>query len=102
MVFSTRLVLLISYSQRIREIEHSSFTPLVLSATGGLINEVTVFYKRLASSMLATKWDQPYSSTFSLLRSAIRSLRGSRSTCDHALKTPAVADLVNSESAITL
>ena len=99
-----------AYSQRIREIEHSSFTPLILSATGGLANEATVFYKRLAS-MLATKWDQPYSSTlcwlrcllgFSLLRSAIRSLRGSRSTCGHALKTPAVADLVNSESGITL
>ena len=25
------------YEQRIREIEHSSFTPLVLSATGGLV-----------------------------------------------------------------
>ena len=55
------------YEQRVREIEHASFTPLVLSATGGMANETTVFYKRLASC-LATKWNQPYSSTMSWLR----------------------------------
>ncbi len=69
-----------AYEQRIREVEHSSFTPLVFSATGGMANEATAFYKRLASC-LATKWDQSYSSTmswlrcrltFSLLRSAIQ------------------------------
>ncbi len=48
--------------QRIREIGHSSFTPLVMSATGGLANQATVFYKRFASS-LAQKLDQPYSTT---------------------------------------
>ncbi len=37
-----------AYEQRIREVEHSSFTPLVLSATGGLAREVNTFYKRLA------------------------------------------------------
>ncbi len=47
------------YEQRIREVEHSSFTPLVMSATGGMANQATVFYKRLASS-LAQKWYQPY------------------------------------------
>ena len=52
------------YEQRVREIERVSFTPLVLSATGGMANEATVFYKRLASC-LATKWDQPYSPTMS-------------------------------------
>ena len=51
-----------AYEQRVREVEHASFTPLVLSATGGLANEATVFYKRLASC-LAMKWDQSYSST---------------------------------------
>ena len=50
------------YKQRVREVEHASFTPLVLSATGGMANEGSVFYKRLASC-LATKRDQPYSST---------------------------------------
>ena len=37
--------------QRVREIEHASFTPLVLSATGGMASEATVFYKRLASCL---------------------------------------------------
>ena len=31
---------------------------LVISATGGLAKEATIFYKRLAS-MLASKWDTP-------------------------------------------
>jgi hypothetical protein len=44
--------------QRIREIEHSSFTPLVLSATGGMGQEATNFYKRLSF-----KWDSPYAKT---------------------------------------
>ena len=83
-------------------------TPLVLSATGGLANEANIFYKRLAS-MLASKWDHPYSSTlcwlrcrlaFSLLRSAIQSIRGARSSCGHAIKILTVVDLVNMESKI--
>ena len=51
-----------AYEQRIRDIKHATFTPLVLSATGGLGNEANTFYKRLAS-LLATKWNNPYSST---------------------------------------
>ena len=56
-----------AYAQRVREIEHSSFTPLVMSASGGLAKEATNFYKRLAS-LLADKWDQPYSVTMNWLR----------------------------------
>ena len=41
-----------TYEQRCREVKHSSFTPLVISATGGLAREATVFYKRLASACL--------------------------------------------------
>ena len=37
------------YEQRIREVEHSSFTPLVFATTGGLGPAATAFYKRLAS-----------------------------------------------------
>lgn len=37
------------------------------SATGGLANEASIFYKRLAS-LLASKWDHPYSSTLCWLR----------------------------------
>ena len=97
-----------AYEQRCREVEHASFTPLVMSATGGLAKEATIFYKRLAS-MLASKWDHSYSSTlcwlrcrlnFSLLRSSIQALRGSRSSIDHPVKAPVVVDLVNIESRI--
>ena len=42
------------YDQRVREIEHATFTPLVLSTTGGMGRAATTFYKRLAS-MLAEK-----------------------------------------------
>ena len=36
------------YGQRVRDIEHGVFTPLVLSTTGGAGREATTFYKRLA------------------------------------------------------
>ena len=39
---------------------HSFFAPLLFSATGGIRREATCFKKRLAS-MLAQKWDWPYS-----------------------------------------
>ena len=81
-------------------------TPLVLSVTGGMANEATAFYKRLACC-LAIKWEQPYSSTmswlrcrlaFSLLRSAIQCIRGARSRCGHAAKSLASPlDLVTSD-----
>ena len=34
-----------AYQQQIQEVEHSSFTPLALSATGGKGNEATILYK---------------------------------------------------------
>ena len=39
------------YEQRIRETEHSSFTPLMFSATGGMGRQATVFYQRLAAML---------------------------------------------------
>ena len=44
-----------AYEERVCEVEHASYTPLVLSATGGMANEATHFYKRL-TSRLAEKW----------------------------------------------
>ena len=94
-----------AYEQRILDIEQASFSPLVLSATGGLAREATTFYKRLAS-MLASKWDQSYSSTlcwlrcqltFSLLHSSIQAIRGSRSSSGHPFRSGAI-DLVISET----
>ena len=56
-----------AYEQRIREIEHGSFSPLVFSAAGGMGTIATVVYKRLAS-LLAEKQGISYSSTLHWLR----------------------------------
>ncbi len=46
-----------AYEQRIIEVEHATFTPIVLSASGGLAKGATIFFKRLAT-MLTEKWDR--------------------------------------------
>ena len=99
-----------AYESRIQEIEHSSFTPLMISSTGGLGPASTSTYKRLAT-LLAAKWDQPYTSTmnwlrcrlsFSLLISSIQAIRGARSTAGKTSKATSLPiDLVISESLIT-
>ena len=96
-----------AYEQRIQEVEHASFTPLIFSASGGMAREATTFYKRLAS-LLSTKREQSYSSTmtwlrfllsFSLLRSTIQSIRGARSSKGHPISNnSAPSDLINSEA----
>ena len=67
--------------------ECGSFTPLVFSAFGGLAGrEATIFYSRLAD-LLSKNHGTPYTKTlslmrcfisFSLLRSAILAIRGSK------------------------
>ena len=75
-----------AYRQRVEDVEHSSFTPLVFSTSGGMGKAATVFYRRLAD-LLAEKHNAPYSSTmawlrtrlsFALLRSSLLCLRGWR------------------------
>ena len=76
-----------TYEQRVREVERASFVPIVLSATGGMGKQASVFYKRLAS-LLAEKRDTSYSATmntFSLLQSAVQCIRGARSDRIRAL-----------------
>ena len=95
------------YEQRVREIEHASFTPLVISLTGGLGTAATTIYKRLGP-LLSSKWDQPHSRvmawlrcrlSFSLLRSSIMCIRGSRSSCGHATSCPSAAiDVISREA----
>ena len=85
----------------------SSSSPLILSASGGMAREATILYKKLAS-LLSMKREQPYSSTmtwlrcllsFSLLRSAIQSIRGGRSSKGHPISNnSAPSDLINSEA----
>ena len=76
------------YGQRIREIGHGVFTPLVLSTTGGMGREATTFYRRLAD-MTASKREQPYPTvmgwlrcrlSLASLRASIMCIRGSRSS----------------------
>ena len=96
-----------AYEQRIREIEHGSFTPLVLSLTGGMGPTASMCFKRLASK-LAQKKDQTYSSTmawircslsFALLKSSIQCIRGARSAVGRAARDHLPpADLVSSEA----
>ena len=85
-----------NYEQRIREVDHGSFTPLILAATGGMGKVCQITFKRLAS-MLSCKRDQPYSSTMntircmissSLLKSQIRAIRGTRSSKGRAIHCP--------------
>ena len=82
------------YDQRVlREIEHGSLTPLVLSTTRGMEKAATIFYKRLAS-FLSDKRDENYSHTmgwlrcrlsFALLQASIMCIRGARSSVNRPI-----------------
>ena len=74
------------YQQRIIEMDGGSFTPLVFSTSGGMGKSASTFYRRLAS-LMAEKHNQTYANTmkwircqlnFSLIRSSIMCIRGSR------------------------
>ena len=100
-----------SYEERIREVEHGSFSLLIFSTSGGMGPIATVVYKRIAT-LISEKRDQPYSKTlfwvrcklsFLLLRSAIMCIRGSRSSYYRLGRMPGEAiDLVCSESRIAV
>ena len=75
------------YIERVLQVEHGSFTPLVMSLNGGFGRECRRFYSKLPEQ-IAEKRKQPYSIIsswikrkliFSLLRSVGLCLRGSRS-----------------------
>ena len=75
------------YNERVLEVENGTFTPLVFSTNGAMGREGITFYKRLGE-MYTEKKKLPVSATttairtkvsFSLLRSTIRCVRGSRS-----------------------
>ena len=98
-----------SYDQRVREVEHGSFTPLVFTtwSSGGMEKCASVTYKRFAS-LLSTKQEQNYGATiawvrcclsFSLLRSSIMCLRGARSSQGRAFRS-SVIDLAVEEAKV--
>ena len=71
---------------RIVEVEHGTFTPIVLSTTGGMGREANMFFKKLADK-LSRKSGQRYSEAmtfirkrvrFDLLRTTVIALRGER------------------------
>lgn len=76
-----------TYNERVLEVENATFTPLVFATNGGMARECKIFFKRLAQ-MISEKRDTEYSAaanfirtkiSFSLLRSTLMCIRGSRS-----------------------
>ena len=55
------------YEERAREVEHASFVPVVLSASGGYGKHANALFTRIAS-LLAEKSKEPYAQIISLLR----------------------------------
>ena len=98
-----------SYSRRVLDIEHGSFTPLVFTSTGGMGPECLRFHSCLAE-LIADKKGEHYSRTiswirartsFALLRSALICLGGSRTIRRRKMDlTNADIDIQNSEAAI--
>ena len=75
------------YAERVMEIEQGTFTPLVFPTTGGMTDECVKYHSRLAE-LVANKKGESYTSaiswirakvSFTIVRSAILCLRGSRS-----------------------
>ena len=75
------------YAERVMEIERGTFTLLVCTTTGGMADECVKYRSRLAE-LIANKNRESYSSaiswirakvSFTIVRSAILCLRGSRS-----------------------
>jgi len=98
------------YDERVRELERGTFSLLIFSCSGGMGPAATVVFKRIAT-LISEKRGHPYSQVlywiqcklcYSLLRSAMMCLRGSRSTYHkHNLGDPSI-DLASSECRLQL
>ena len=93
------------YNDRVLQVEHGSFTPLVMSATGGMARECRNFYGRLAQS-IADKRKQNFSLItswvrrkicFALMNCVIMCIRGSRTVFHSRLEDSVSADPMVSE-----
>ena len=75
------------YEERVLNIEHGTFTPLVFTTSGGMSQLTQIFYSRLVDLMVEKKNEQKSylmawlrcKLSFSFLRSALLCLRGTRS-----------------------
>ena len=95
------------YNERILQIEHGSFTPLIFSTTGGMGREASTFYSKVAEK-IAEKRDITKSEavtfirttmSFALLRATNLCIRGSRSHKQNIMNTQEVdIGLINHES----
>ena len=56
-----------SYEERVREVEHSTFVPVVLVTSGGMGKAATSLYKRIAD-LLSEKTSESYSSVMAYIR----------------------------------
>ena len=86
------------YEERVREVECATFSPLVMSTTGGMGRAATTFYKRLASKKKNTEYTQtmnwiPCRLSFALLRASIMSIREPRSSRHHAASEAAMGPI---------
>ena len=82
-----------SYNERIINIDHGSFTPLIFSCFGGMGRECSRYYSQIAD-LLAEKRNLPKSIisgwlrsrlNFSMLRSCLLCIRGTRSSIHHQM-----------------
>ena len=77
----------IKYAQRVLQVEHGTFTPLVFSCFGGMSRECSAFYNKVSEKLadkrnISTSDATCYIRTrinFSLIRSLVLCIRGSRS-----------------------
>ena len=92
-----------------REVEHATFMPVVLSASGGMGRAATSLYRRIAL-LRAERRKEQYSHvisyircrlSFALLRSCIMCLRGSRGLFrERSVRHPESAELVVAEAQV--
>jgi hypothetical protein len=99
------------YLDRIVNIDHGTFTPLIFSATGGMGKEASAALKQLAISLSHSR-KEPYSHTmgllrcrvaFALMRASSVCLRGSRTrrfNLKNTLESP--ANLVVQEACVVI
>ena len=89
-----------AYNERVINVDQGTFTPLIFSTSVGMGMECLRYHKRLAT-LIACKRGEDYSSTmnfirkkirFSLLRSTLIAIRGTRVKIQHFRRIP-IADV---------
>ena len=89
-----------AYNERVLNVEHGTFTPLIFSTTGGMGKENTKYHKRLAG-LIALKRNEDYPTVISYLRKKIRfallrttliAIRGTRTSAKRCYYRKKMAD----------